>query len=95
MRDLSELMATILAANIKALRLREGPNQTEFAERMGVSQGTVARWEAGAKPQYEHIVTMAGMAGVSVQDFTGHLLAGDRPSFDASSATVFLPGADA
>jgi transcriptional regulator with XRE-family HTH domain len=90
--DLSSLMASILASNIKALREREGPTQTLFAERMEVSQGTVARWEHGAKPEYERIQRMAELAGVSVPEFTGQLLnSGRRQQFDGAAGLVLLP----
>lgn len=92
MPDLSRVMATLLAANIKTLRMREGPTQVEFAEALGVSQGTIARWESGSKPEYEHIVKMAAMAGVSVPEFTGQILTSERPQFVGSTAGVlFLP----
>jgi transcriptional regulator with XRE-family HTH domain len=90
MGDLSDVMATILAANIKTLRAKE--TQVEFAEKLNVSQGTIARWESGSKPEVEHIVKMARMAGVAVQDFTGQLLTADRRQFpDAPPGVLYLP----
>lgn len=92
MADLSELMATILATNIKTLRLRERATQTDFAETLGVSQGTVARWESGSKPEVEHIVKMAEIAGVPVPQFTGQILPPERRQFvDAPAGVLFLP----
>lgn len=92
MSDLSDLMATILAANIRTLRNRVGPTQVEFAEKIGVSQGTVARWESGAKPDYDHVVRMAGMAGTTVQEFTGQLMTAERRQFiDDPPGVLLLP----
>jgi transcriptional regulator with XRE-family HTH domain len=92
MGDLSDVMATILAANIKTLRLSEGATQVEFAEKLNVSQGTVARWESGSKPEVEHIVKMARMAGVAVQDFTGQLITTERRQFaEVPPGVLLLP----
>jgi transcriptional regulator with XRE-family HTH domain len=92
MGDLSDLMATILAANIKTLRIRRAATQVEFAEQLGVSQGTVARWEGGAKPEFEHIVKMADMAGITVQEFTGQIMTSAKRQFaNAPAGVLFLP----
>ena len=71
--------------------MREGPTQAEFAELMSVSQGTIARWEGGAKPEIEHIVRMADLAGVSVPVFTGQLLGQDRPAVLMAGGAILLP----
>ncbi|MHA3791484.1 helix-turn-helix domain-containing protein [Sphingomonas sp. YL-JM2C] len=97
LRDLTAAMAQILAANIRALRASVGLNQTEFGEAIGVSQGTVARWEGGSEPKSEPLLKMAEMAGCSLQDFTSRLWskgAERRPSVavqGAAGGAIYMP----
>lgn len=64
-------MATSLADRIKNLRLSIGEKQDEFADRLGVSQATVARWEGGSVPKPDALHALAGIAGMSVEEFLG------------------------
>jgi len=59
---------SVLSENILALRKRWA-NQTEFGERIGVTQSTIARWEKGADPKPEHLLVLADAAGVSIELF--------------------------
>lgn len=74
MLRLTMAMANVLAANIRTLRLARGENQTEFADALGVNQGTVARWEGGAQPKHEPLIKMAHLAGCTVGEFTSQLI---------------------
>ncbi len=41
----------LLVMDIKAIRLKRGLTQEELAHKLGVSWGTIARWESGkSKP---------------------------------------------
>ncbi len=51
-----------LAARIRALRRAQGLSQAAFAERIGVDQSNVSRWENGAIPDDTHIRHMAALA---------------------------------
>lgn len=52
---------------IKAIRTRAGLSQAEVAERMGVPQGHVSRWETGRhKPTRENLERIADALGVSL-----------------------------
>jgi transcriptional regulator with XRE-family HTH domain len=62
-------MAVDLAERIKALRLAMGKNQTEFAELIDSTQGTVARWESGSVPKHAALRKLAKLARQSVEDF--------------------------
>jgi len=42
---------TITAEAIREARDRLGETQWEFADRIGINQATVSRWEAGALPK--------------------------------------------
>lgn len=64
-------MAGNLAARIKALRVSKGYNQTEMAERLGVTQSTVTRWENGALPRADQLKLLADMANTSVERLLG------------------------
>lgn len=55
---------------IRELRKRLRMGQTEFADQMGVSQGTVSKWETGEdSPRVENIAKLAELAGESVEMF--------------------------
>jgi transcriptional regulator with XRE-family HTH domain len=90
-------MAQILAENIRNLRLATGLNQTLFAEKLGVTQASVARWERGAEPKSEPLKALSDLAGVSVHEFTSTLIkptaAGPaRPLAPAQAgAAIYLP----
>ena len=51
-----------LAARIRALRVSLGLSQASFADRIGVDQSNVSRWENGAPPDDAHIVRLADLA---------------------------------
>ena len=96
MGGLSAAMNEILAANVKHLRLASGLKQELFAELVGVSQGTVSRWENGAEPKGEQLVKLAQHAGRSVHELTTRLIAEDNrtapiPSFSYEGGTLMLP----
>ena len=52
-----------LAARIRALRDSLGLSQASFANRVGVDQSNVSRWERGAPPDDAHLVRLAELAG--------------------------------
>lgn len=56
---------SILADNIR--KLRGKVTQPEFAERVGVGQSTIVRWEKGADPKPENLLALAKIAGVSIE----------------------------
>jgi len=58
-----------LAERIGALRRGLGLSQARFAERVGVDQSNVSRWENGAVPEEAHILRLADLAEVSPADF--------------------------
>lgn len=93
---LSAAMSEILAENIRNLRKQMDVTQAEFGEQFGASQGTVARWEAGAEPKSEPLGKIADYIGCTVQDLTMRLVVkGDRqvpsPSLGFSGGAVYLP----
>ena len=54
---------------IKEFRLKAGKTQEELAKAIGVTQGAVAQWEAGAtSPQIGKLVDIAQFLGCSVTD---------------------------
>jgi transcriptional regulator with XRE-family HTH domain len=53
-----------LASRIRALRKSMDLSQARFAERVGVDQSNVSRWENGAVPDDVHILRLAALAGV-------------------------------
>lgn len=73
-------MGQIVARKIRQLRISLGLNQSEFAERLGVTQATVSRWEKGAMPEGDKLAKLAEMAGENVRAF-----------IDEPSSTVTTP----
>ena len=64
-------MKQTLAERIKLIRQSRGETQAEFADALGTTQGTVARWEKGSAPKHEALSLLATMAGVSLEHFLG------------------------
>lgn len=62
-----------MMSQIKALRLKKGLKQGEFAAAMGVQQSTVSNWETGRyEPDIETMRKIASFFGVSVDYLLGH-----------------------
>lgn len=60
---------------LRGQRRAAGLTQAQLAERLGVSNRSVSRWETGNNmPDFDLVIEMAGLFGVSV----GELLAGER-----------------
>ena len=71
-----------MASRIKALRLKKGLKQGEFAEAMGVQQSTVSNWETGRyEPDNETLKTIASYFRVSVDYLLG---LSDQPGPDSA-----------
>jgi transcriptional regulator with XRE-family HTH domain len=68
-RDYLPDMAIQLSTKIQLLRKRLGLTQPEFADKIGVSQGTVSRWEKGAAPTHQHLLKLADLDGTSLDEF--------------------------
>lgn len=62
-------MAIQLSVKIQLLRKKLGKTQPEFADLVGVSQGTVSRWEKGAAPSHQHLTRMAELDGITLDEF--------------------------
>ena len=76
------IMGVAIAGKIRRLRLERGWNQTDLAERLGVTQATVSRWEKGSVPEARHLSQLAELAGESVKTFI------DSGQVEASPATL-------
>ena len=64
----------MLSEVIKDIRRRNFLNQTQFASRIGVTQGTVSQWENGlTRPNSEQLRSISRAFNISVDD----LLRGD------------------
>lgn len=57
---------------LKRLRKEKGLTQVELAERLNLSQATIASWESGLRrPDLDFLPTIADFYGVSVDDLLG------------------------
>lgn len=62
-------MTTDVAKKISLLRRLLGESQSEFADRFGVEQPTVSRWEKGMPVARKYQKAIAATAGVSLAEF--------------------------
>jgi repressor LexA len=88
----------MLSKKLKQLRKENRLTQAELASRFGVTQQTIAKWEAGrAMPEPETIARIAGFFGVTTDhllDLSDHLLdLTDMVSAAVSVARVRIIGA--
>ena len=60
-----------LADKIRLLREGRRLTQSEFADELGTTQPTVARWEKGSAPKRDALARLAKMAGVTIEEFIG------------------------
>lgn len=77
-----------LAGRIRALRHALGLSQAALAERVGVDQSNVSRWENGAVPDEVHLERLAEMAETHPAQFRY----GAVPSDSEATAGQSLPG---
>ena len=57
---------------IKDLREAKGLTQEQVAQQLGVTQGTIAHWESGARtPTLSNMVKIADFLGVSLDEAMG------------------------
>jgi len=61
---------THTAGNIRRLRKLRGWNQTQLAERLGVSQFAVSVWERGGGLEYANLIAVADLFGVTLDELT-------------------------
>jgi transcriptional regulator with XRE-family HTH domain len=61
---------TWFAERLRELRQAAGLNQTELAERAGMTQGAVGHLERGSRsPQWESVVALAKALGITCEAF--------------------------
>jgi transcriptional regulator with XRE-family HTH domain len=60
-----------ISSRIRRFRQAMGLNQEQLAEALGVSQGTVSRWEKGSSPRGEHLQLLAEFFGKTVDELCG------------------------
>ncbi len=77
-----------LAARIRALRAAMDLSQAGFAERIGVDQSNVSRWENGAEPDDAHIRKLAELAAVHPAELRYGGLAEPAPAPRFASVAV-------
>jgi transcriptional regulator with XRE-family HTH domain len=59
---------------LKLLRVARGLTQSQLADMIGVTQGTVSQWEKGmTHPRFGVIPRLATALGVSVDDIIGKI----------------------
>ncbi len=81
-----------LAEKIKAIRTSLEMNQEQFAEKLGTTQSTVARWESGSKPRGDMLHAIAVLGHTSLDRL---LDLDDNPATNGDISVVGYVGAGA
>lgn len=69
---------------LKAKRIEQGFTMKELADRVGVSEGTISRWESGdiANMKRDKIVSLADALGISPLTIMGVDVDRPKPDYD-------------
>lgn len=86
-------MANYFASNLKFLREKKGLSQNKLAEKVGVNQTTIARWETEEiKPSIDNVEQIASALNVSLPDLLITNLKFDNGILvDVDSDTIQIP----
>lgn len=86
-------MANYFASNLKFLREKQGLSQNKLAEKVGVNQTTIARWETEEiKPSIDNVEQIASALNVSLPDLLITNLKFDNGILvDVDSDTIQIP----
>ena len=77
-------MENRLAENIRKYRTELGLNQEDLAERLGITLGTVSKWERGiSEPDLQYIMDLAELFHVSVDVMIGFTMRGNNADKEA------------
>ena len=77
-------MENKLAENIRKYRKGLGLSQEQLAERLGITLGTVSKWERGAsEPELWYIMQIAELFHVSVDVMIGFTMRGNNAEKEA------------
>lgn len=76
-----------LSQQIRSARRKMGLNQSEFAERLGVNQATVSRWESGSTPDINALDKISKLTGIDMASLVNADLLASH-----SGPTLFIKG---
>jgi transcriptional regulator with XRE-family HTH domain len=80
---------------IEKYRRARGLRQSDLAERVGVNENSVLRWEKGATPRPQHLPRIAEALGVDPLQLDGELAVWVPPEGPTRKRRVDLPARDA
>ena len=84
-------MITMLNHELKRLRKQRHLTQAQLAERLNLSQSTIASWENGTRrPDLDFLPTIANFYGISADKLLGCTLSEDRPTVISESERQML-----
>lgn len=86
-------MAEFFSTNLKYLREKKGLSQSKLAEKIGVNQTTIARWEDDNRiPTIDNAVDVANALNISLPDLIGKDLRFDNGEIiDVNSDIIKIP----
>lgn len=85
-------MAEYFSTNLKHLREKRGLSQSKLAEKIGVNQTTIARWEDDNRvPTIDNAVDVANVLNISLPDLLGKDLRFDNATPVSFNETIQIP----
>lgn len=82
------------ARKIREMRKRAGLTQAEFAEKIGIAQGTVSKWESGKEvPRFESLQRISESLGESLVDLIFDAEHGFKSTDDYGGVSAMVVGA--
>jgi transcriptional regulator with XRE-family HTH domain len=81
----------MLNHELKRLRIERHLTQAQLAEKLNLSQSTIASWERGTRrPDLDFLPTIAGFYGISTDDLLGLTLSEDQPQIISETEKQML-----
>ena len=86
-------MPNFFSSNLKFLREKEGLSQNKLAEKVGVNQTTIARWETEEiKPSIDNVEQIANALNIGLPELLiSDLRFDNADAIDISSNTIKIP----
>ena len=83
-------MENKLAENIRIYRKNMGLSQEQLAERLGITLGTISKWERGAsEPDLLYVMQIAELFHVSVDALIGFTMHGNNAETEVERLKAF------
>lgn len=91
-------MANVIKDNLRRIRLARGMQQSDLADKLGVSEKTISNWECGVRdPSTANVFRLAEILDVPPSDLIGHINSNIDSTYsiimqDDSMSPEIMPG---